>query len=261
MAFDVSKFLALTALIATTGYACSSTDKDKAEPGDGGGAPGTAGVTGKSGDAGAPNGVGGASSDVGGAGGAAVANGGADLGGASLGGEGGQGVVGECIGVLSAGGAGGAAADADPSLEDLCAALYDITCAASAEDLAPADVVCEGVRYSALPAVAIQVADCLKALSAADACDNAKTAACFTDLVGKGCENPDAASACAAIHGTCDEASVTDCVKVANLVNGDNAFEALTGCMDPAAEGWYDPDFTGTCTERLDYCAGVRLLK
>ncbi len=265
MAFDVSKFLALTALIATTGYACSSTDDDKA--GDGATA-GTAGV-GKSGDAGAADGVGGGKSEAGGNGGALPSNGGATLdnggaspsnGGATLGGAGGQADGGECLGMLSAGGAGGAAADADPSLEDLCADLYSVTCAASAEDFAPADIVCEGVRERALPAVAIQVAACLKGLNAAGMCDADESAACFTDLVGQGCENPDAAAACTAIHGNCAAVSVADCVKVANLVGSDH-YEAFTGCMDPANEGWYEPDFTGTCSERLDFCAGVRLPK
>ncbi len=263
MAFDVSKFLALTALIATTGYACSSTDKDQPATDDGG-APGTAGVTGKSGDAGAANGVGGGGVDVGGQGGATLAEGGAAVGGAVQGGQGGQGVVevGECLGMLSAGGAGGAAAFVEPSLEDLCNAFYDLVCDGAAEgELAPVFNVCNSVAYRALPAVALKVADCLTALSVLDQCDAAKTSACLTDLFGLGCENPAAPTACTAIHGNCAAVSVADCVKVANLMQDDYDYEALTGCMDPGSESYFDPAFTGTCSERLDYCAGSQLVK
>jgi hypothetical protein len=253
MAFDVSKFLALTALIATTGAACSSTD-DKPE-----GSAGTtgAGTAGKPGDAGSSSQGGSAASagqNAGGEGGGyAGESSEPELGGAGgNGGDGGQAGSEECVGPLL--GAGGGA-DVDPSLEGLCLDFWDATCPAS-EDEAPTYKVCEGVKERATPGVAVKVAECLKALSTADACDESKVAACFTSLVGKGCINPDADAACASVHANCGAVTVESCKKTANLVEN---YEALTGCMDPGDEGWYEPEFTGTCVERLEYCAGVRL--
>jgi hypothetical protein len=264
MAFDVSKFLALTALIASTGAACSSTDKDKATPG-GGGSPaaGTSGSAGQpGGQAGAADaGNGGAAAGNAGEGGAPVAGGvgGESLGGAGAGGVGGAGGAdaGECLGSLAVGGAGGADAGVEPSLEGLCMDFFDTVCAGS-EDFAPSYTVCEGVKERGQPAVAVAVADCIKTLSAEDACDDAKVAACFTGLEGKGCANPDAASTCASIKTNCAEVNLASCEKIADLVSPD-MYEGFTGCMDPTDEGWYDPGFVGTCVERLDNCAGLRL--
>jgi hypothetical protein len=45
---------------------------------------------------------------------------------------------------------------------------------------------------------------------------------------------------------------------VVDLV-GPDWFAAFTECMDPSIEGFYNPDFAGTCAERLENCAGVVL--
>jgi hypothetical protein len=267
MAFDVSKFLALTVLIAGTGAACSSTDK-KDEPAGGAGTSGSAGQSsaGKSnnqaGAADAGNG-GAAAGSAGEGGGPAAGGGGAGAGGESLGGGGAGGATdtGECLGALALGGAGGAGgAGVEPSLEGLCMDFFDVVCAASPEDYPPSYTVCEGVKERAQPAVAVAVRDCIKALSADDACDGAKVAACFTKLEGKGCANPDGAAACTAIQARegCDTINPASCEKIADLVSPD-MFDAFTECMDPSIEGYFDTSFTGTCGERLDSCAGVSL--
>jgi hypothetical protein len=262
MAFDVSKFLALTALIAGTGAACSSTDKD--EPAGGAGTSGSAGENsaGKSGNqAGAADaGNGGAAAGSAGEGGGPAA-GGAGAGGESLagGGAGGAPDTGECLGSLALGGAGGAGSGVEPSLEGLCSAFADTVCA-GIEDFAPSYKVCAGVMERAQPAVAVAVADCITALSAEDVCDGPKVAACFSKLEGKGCANPDGAAACTAIQARegCDVINLASCEKIADLVSPD-MFQAFTECMDPSIEGWFDTTFTGTCAERLDTCAGVSL--
>jgi hypothetical protein len=259
MAFDVSKFLALTALIAGTGAACSGTDKE--EPGQGGtSGSGTSGSAGKSTQGGAGAGVAGAAAGNGGdAGGAPAAGaGGAALGGADAGGAGGAGgaaEVGECLGGLTEGGAGGAPA-VEPSLEGLCMDYFGSVCAGS-EDDPPSYTVCEGVKDRAQPAVAIAVEECISKLSAADACNYAKVAACLTSLAGNGCANPNSATACATIKTHCDQVDVASCEKIADLVNPE-LFDGFTGCMDPTDEGSYEPSFTGTCVARLDFCAGAR---
>jgi hypothetical protein len=262
MAFDVSKFLALTALIASTGAACSGADKEESGKGGTSGS-GTSGDAGKATQGGADNGVGGAAAgnggDAGDVGGAAGA-GGAALGGAA--GAGGAGEVGECLGSLAEGGAGGAggAPAVEPSLEGLCMDYFDVVCAASPEDYAPSYKVCEGVKERGSPAVAVAVEACISALSAADACDGAKVSACFTDLAGQGCKNPASAAACTTIKGRdgCDAVELVGCKKIVDLV-GPDSFDAFSECMDPSIEGFYDPDFAGTCEERLQNCAGVFL--
>lgn len=265
MAFDVSKFLALTALIATaTGAACSSTNDSPADNGDG--AAGSS-QSGSGNEAGAPD-PGSAGSESGGGtgdgmGGAGAGEGGGALGGApvgggSAGGEGGVSGSAECLGTPAAGGAGGAGGDVEPSLEDLCMDFFEPKCEASAEDYDPSYKVCEGVKSMGLPVVAMAVASCLKALSVTDACDAAKVAACFTDLVGTGCVAPDTEATCVAINANCDAVSVAKCQEYADLV-APAMYEGLAGCMDPGDEGWYDANFVGTCAERLDNCSGVKL--
>jgi len=264
MSFDVSKFLALTVLIAGTGAACSSTDNGT-EPSKGGSSSGgRSGDGGQSPQGGVADGLGGAaagSAGVAGEGGATLAGaGGVSLGGTEAGGAGGAGGtpdVGECLASLAEGGAAGAPA-VEPSLEGLCMDFFETVCAASPEDFAPSFNVCEGVKERGTPAVAVAVADCIKALSADDQCDGAKVAGCYTALEGRGCANPDGEAACAFIKTKCAEVDVAACRKIADLVSRDMT-EALQGCMDPADEGWYDPSFVGTCVARLDNCAGVRL--
>jgi|GEM_PF-5834949 len=259
MAFDVSKFLALTVLIASTAAACSDSDKDTQGSNGGSSGKGTSGNAGEPAQAGndsvggAAAGAGGDTTEVGGA--PAAGAGGATLGGAEAGGAGGATDVGECLGALAEGGAGGAPA-VDPSLEGLCMDYFDTICAGS-EASAPSYTVCEGVKDRAQPGVAVAVEDCISKLSAADACDYPKVATCLTSLAGKGCANPNSATACATIKTHCDEVDLASCEKIADLVNPD-LFEGFTGCMDPTDEGWYEPAFTGTCVERLDFCAGAR---
>jgi hypothetical protein len=159
---------------------------------------------------------------------------------------------------LAVGGAGGAAA-VEPSLEDLCAAFYETDCGQEGV-IAPSYMVCSGVMYTGEPAVAVAVADCITALSLADQCDSAKVAACFTSLEGKGCVKESSAPACAAIKARegCDAIDLATCEKIADLVGADG-YEGFTACMNPTEEGWYDPDFTGTCAQRLENCAGVKI--
>lgn len=262
MAFDVSKFLALTALIASTGAACSGTDSDE-EPSKGGSSgSGTSGDAGQSTQGGGNDGVGGAAAgnggDAGNLGGAAGGVGGESLGGTEAGGAagaGGSADFGECLGELAEGGAAGAPA-VDPSLEGLCSDYFSTICPGSEED-APSYTVCAGVRDRAQPGVAVAVADCISKLSATDACDYAKVTACLTGLAGKGCANADSATACATIKTNCDAVDVASCEKIADLVKPEQ-IEGFTGCMDPTDEGWYEEAFTGTCVERLDFCAGAR---
>lgn len=260
MAFDVSKFLALTALIASTAASCSSTDSDK-EPSKGGSSgSGSSGDAGQSTQGGGDDGVGGAAAGNGGdaVGGAAAGAGGAALGGAEAGGAGGvggEGGAGECLGALIEGGAGGAPA-VDPSLEGLCMDYFDSICAGS-EEAAPTYTVCEGVKERAQPGVAVAVEECISKLSSEDICNYTKVAACLTSLAGQGCPNPDSATACATIKTHCDEVDVASCKKLADLVSPDR-LETFTACMDPSDEGSYEEAFIGTCVERLDFCAGAR---
>jgi hypothetical protein len=254
MAFDVSRFLALTVLIAATGAACSGTDDKDNETNDGGEAgSSTSGKAGQGNDS--------AGGDAGGAGGAA-ANGGAGgdktaagAGGESLGGAGGAGgaEVGECLGSLAEGGAGGEPG-VEPSLEDLCGAFFD-TCP-GAENLPASYSACEGVRHHVTPGVAVAFADCITALSTDDQCDEVKVTECFTDLRGRGCSNPGGATACVSITGNCELVTEAECLQVLDLV-GEDMTDAVKGCMDPADEGWYNENFGGSCAERLDYCAGL----
>lgn len=264
MAFDVSKFLALTVLIAGTAAACSGSDKEDNETAGGKAGSSTSGKAGQGNDASgadaggnggaAAGGQGGDKTVAGGAGVGGEAIGGADAGGA--GGAGGAAVVGECLGELAAaGGAGGAGVE--PSLEGLCSDFYQLDC--SDEDIAPSYYVCERTRARTKPAVAVAVADCLSALSAADQCDDAKVSACFEGVKGRGCANAEGAAACAVMkaYTDCDAIDLAKCEDIADLISAE-AFEGFTGCMDPNNEGWYE-DFAGTCVERLDRCAGLVL--
>jgi hypothetical protein len=272
MAFDVSKFLALTVLIAGTGAACSSEDKE--DPDNGGGKP-AAGAPDK-GDAGSPDtGVGGSGMGKGGEGavggeggelglgGVAAggrAQGGAAQGGTDQGGSGGDSSPDSCISnaeLMGEGGAGGATAlDVDPSLEGLCMDFFELECPGAEGEYAPAYDVCEGVKLRGLTAVAVRVAECLTALGEAGQCDDAQASACFGELVGKACENTDSTAACTAIRTTCTDepASAADCKEIANLVDP-TMFDDLKGCMDPAEEGVFDELFEGNCSERLSACA------
>jgi hypothetical protein len=267
MAFDVSKFLALTVLIAGTGAACSGDDQP--DPDNGGGNPaagspdkGDAGSPSK-GDGGAGNGKAGEGS-LGGEGGEVAAGGyatgGSAEGGSGQGGSGGDGSTDTCISnaeLMGEGGAGGASAlDVDPSLEGLCMGFFQLECPGAEGEYAPAYDVCEGVKLHGLTAVAVRVADCLTALGETGQCDVAQASACFGDLVGKACENPDSTAACEVINTTCtgEPVSVAACKQVANLVNAD-MYDDLKGCMDPAEEGVFDELFEGNCSERLTACA------
>lgn len=256
MAFDVSKFLALTVLIAATGAACSGSDDKDNETTDGGEAgSSTSGKAGQGNDS--------AGGDAGGAGGASAASGGAGgdktaagAGGESLGGAGGAGgapEVGECLGSLAEGGAGGEPG-VEPSLEDLCGAFFD-TCP-GAENLPPSYSACEGVRHHVTPGVAVAFADCITALSTDDQCDEVKVTECFTGLKGRGCTNPGRVAACASITSNCEFVTEAECLSVLDFVSEDMS-DAVKGCMDPADEGWYNPNFGGSCAERLDYCVGL----
>lgn len=266
MAFDVSKFLALTVLIAGTGAACSSDDKE--DP-NGGGSAGktTAGAPDKGGDAGADNGGAGngkaGEGSLGGEGGGTSTDGGmTSVGGIDGGGAGGDGPTEPCLSnalLMGEGGAGGAGAlDVDPSLEGLCSDLYDIGCPSLEGEQSPAYTICEGIKDKGLTITALTVGECLTALSPADRCDPAKSAACFDNLVGKACVVPDSTEPCEAIHTTCTDepVSVSECRKVADLLNPESYIN-LTGCMDPADE---DADIWSSvvetkCSERLVACA------
>jgi len=256
MAFDVSKFLALTVVIAAAGASCTVADEKDNEPTGGTAGTSTSGSAGQGNDAAGADagGDGNAAGGNGGAGG--VDAGGAGAGGVALGGAGGAGgtpEVGECLGSLAEGGAGGEPG-VEPSLEDLCGAFFD-TCP-GAENLPASYSACERVRHVVTPGVAVAFADCVAALSTDDQCDKVKVTECLTGLQGRGCANPDGEAACASITSNCELVDATTCGKVLDLVGVDST-EMVTGCTDPADEGWYNVNFQGSCAERLDYCSGL----
>lgn len=258
MAFDVSKFLALTVLIAGTGAACSGTD-DKDDDNNAGGESGssTSGKAGQGNDAAGADAGGNGGAVAGGEGGGKTA-GGAGAGGEAVGGGGAGGapIVGECLGPLIVGGAGGAGSDVEPSIEGLCDDLYD-SCP-SAEAPVAGYQLCQGVAYRGTPGVAVAVHDCITELSATDKCDTAKVTACYTDLQGRGCANPGGEAACTSIKANCAAVELADCRKILDLVSEEST-EAVTGCMDPGDENWYSDSFEGTCVERLDACSGIEI--
>jgi len=248
MTFDVSKFLALTALLATAGIgtaACSSSNDDS----DGSG--GTSGSGGKS-SGGEGGSVDGGAGNTGGQGGATDGVGGA---------AGGEGGLGGTAGAAAEGGAGGEGAEEcvenDPSYEgDPCADLPDTKCDGAAEDaLNPFSDSCYST-YNTNTNTRLAYAACLAGKDACDADSADVAAACWSTVAAQACPVEGAAAACTTVVGTCSTGLTTGaCTDMLDAVAILDA-EYLGSCMDPAGE-YYDESLVGDCKVRLAECAGV----
>jgi hypothetical protein len=267
MTFDVSKFLALTALLAGAGVgtaACSSDSNDGAASGGTGGKGGTA--------SGGSNSHAGSSSDNQGGHGGQVPEGGAA---GSLNGAGEGGAAAGAGGAAggSVGGAGGATGEAgaggatecfahDPSYEnDPCADLPVTDCDAATEGLLNPYYDTCSKSGNANSAARIKYADCVLAEDANE-CDVGApqvAADCWAEAVVNLCPVEGAATACAAVVGTCSTGLSADtCTKMLNtLAVPDDAY--ITSCMDPAGE-FFDELFEGDCKARLAACSYVPAL-
>jgi hypothetical protein len=259
MTFDVSKFLALTALLASASIgsaACSSNDdKDGA-----GGSSGSGGKT-----TGGSSGAGGKASSGEGGGGSDAVGGNADVGGGggAEGGVGGEGGLGGAAGAAAgAGGAGGEGGNPecllnDPAYEDdPCADLPDTQCDGAAEgDLNPLRDSCYAT-YNANTNMRAAFYYCLEGKEEC-ATDSAEVAAsCWSQIASLSCGVEGAAATCTAVVGTCNTGLTTQtCTNMLDTVAELNA-PYLESCMDPAGES-YDELFVGDCKARLAVCAGV----
>ncbi len=258
MKFDVTKFLALTAVIGSTAAACSTTQVDTDGNGGTGGSGETDGSVGSGGSSaagsgGQAGGGGGLAGSGGLAGGGGLAGSGGLAGGGGLagfGGEGGAGGSEPCLAsgpLVGEGGEGGG----DPGLEGLCSDFYGFDDCAS-ESLNPRYELCESLKSMAEPSVAVTGAECIEALGEADHCNREKIEACATDLVGKACEKPSSATTCVAIHGNCGDVSEADCQAFLDMYQ-EATHAYISDCMDPSGES-FDETFEGSCSDRLYRC-------
>lgn len=260
MTFDVTKFLALTAVLAGASIgaaACSSNSND--DNGDNGGSSGSAGSSsgsnaggdnnngaGSSAYAGQSNGLGGEGGALGGSGGAAggANTAGADTGGAATAGAG-------------SGGEGGAEAClADAAFEgDPCADILDTKCDGAEEGFYnPFYDLCWASGGSNMT-VRLAFAACLEGDECAETAA-ASAQACWSAAASNACPKEGAAAACTTMLGTCTDGGLTqaDCVKMVN--NYTYELDFVPECLDPNAEG-FDDFFVGDCKERLAKCIGV----
>jgi hypothetical protein len=265
MTFDVTKFLALTAVLAGAGIgaaACSSNGNDgEGENGGSGGSAGSSSGSNSGGDSGAAgssayagqgNGLGGEGGALGGsgAGGAGQCAAGApsqscnDTGGASTGGAGagGEGGAQSCL-------ATDAAYEGDP-----CADIPDTKCDGAEEGFYnPFYDICAASGGSNTT-VRVAFAECLEGDVCADTA-SAEAAACWSTLAAQACPVEGTAAACTTIVGTCsDGLTAAACTKMLNVYT--EAIEFVPDCMDPNAEA-YDELFVGDCKARLSACTGV----
>ena len=253
MKFEVNKFLALTAALATAAAAaagCSATDKKAVD--DVGGAGNTAGASGApdEGKAGASEGgetSAGGQAGEGGAGGS-LTEGGAGGSFAEGGAAGGSNF--ECIGELV--GAGGAADEGAPGP---CEFWYGLSAPDCGGELNPPGDLCYDLNAYTRPAVVAAFNDCAKALSNNSQCAEQTVYGCATQLVGMGCKQDTTADACALVATLCTDTALSNCPGVMNLANAD-AVGAIEDCMDPTGES-FDETFDGTCDQRLLRCARV----
>ena len=239
--FEVNKFLALTAALATAAAAaagCSSTDKKAVQ--DAGGMANDAGSGGAADDGKAGESAGGVTNAAGTAGAA-----GSNEGGAAGFGEGGAaGSPGEaCIADLV--GAGGAADEAGP-----CDVWYAPDAPDCGNEIVLAGEVCYDLASVARPAVVARFNACATAL---DSCVAKNVYACAQNLVDKGCAQDTTAVACTQIASTCKDTPLSDCAAVLDLASPDGV-SIIEDCMDPAGES-YDALYEGNCDQRLIHCA------
>lgn len=273
MTFDVTKFLALTAVLAGASIgaaACSSSDKDG--EGDNGGSSGSSGSSSGS-NAGGDNSAAGASayagqsSGLGGEGGA----GGSNAGGAGLCAYAGESGRGNCddTGGASPGGAGAGSGGeggaqsclaTDAAYEGApCADIPDTKCDGAEENFYnPFYDMCEA-SSGTNTAVRLEFIACLQGDECAEtAAASAQT--CWSTAAAKACPVEGAPAVCTTILGTCVDGGLdaADCTKML-----DNAttygLDFVPECMDPNAEG-FDDAFVGDCKERLARCTGVPAL-
>ncbi len=246
MKFEVNKFLALTALLATataSAVGCSSTDAKQA-PSTGGGEGGEAGSVEPSAGSGA----------VAPEGGAAGALGEAGQGGTSEGGEGGTpGAAGAptemCIGEIV--GQGGAAEEGTTPC-DLWGAAGAPDCG-NESGLNFAGEGCLELYNTGVyrPSVIDAYNTCATKL--ADTCDQDGVIGCANGLIGQGCAEDTTTEACALVASYCP--TVTNCTGVMNLLTPEGQV-AVADCMDPASENYaaYTAD---DCNVNLKYCANL----
>jgi hypothetical protein len=268
MTFDVTKFLALTAVLAGASIgagACSSSSNDG--EGDTGGSSGSSGSSSGS-NAGGDNSAAGSSayagqsSGLGGEGGA----GGTSSGGAGLCAYSGESGRGNCddTGGASPGGAGAGSGGEgggesclapDAAFEgDPCADVPDTKCDGAEENFYnPFYDICAASGGSNT-SVRLAFAECLEGdVCAATAAASATE--CWSTLAARACPVEGAAAACATIVDTCSDGLTAEaCTKMLNVYT--DALEFVPDCMDPNAEG-YDELFVGNCKERLAACTGV----
>jgi len=255
MKFDVAKFLALTAVLASSGgVAAGCSDTDGGETDSQAGSSSSAGESNKGGSS-----TGGSSTQVGGADGQAgesVAGANGANGGAQAGGAGGA----ATNGGEASGGAGGAGIQCllhDPSVESPCADAGPQTDCAT-EDVNAFLGHCSNLLF--VPSVEVQngiIADFLQCgLDATiDPCSTVDAAACWRAARGKGCTTDEVTTACESIATLCDTAGARVCgPRLAQVAPASHP--TVVDCMDPAGEN-YDAAFLGNCTERLDACLGI----
>lgn len=261
MTFDVSKFLALTGLLASASIvsaACSSTDDDDGSGGSGGTAGKSSGGSASAGKSGSGDGGVGAAANEAGAGN----SGGSGEGGAQ-GNEGGLGGLGGAAGGAEAGGAGaggggsGECLPHDPSYEDdPCLEVPDLKCDGADEGARnPFYDSCQALYRANINAQVAYV----QCLEGKDECatDSAEVAAdCWSQVAARTCPVEGAADVCTTVVGTCSTGlSQSKCVDMLDTAAElDTSY--LASCMDPAGE-FYDDTLEGDCTTRLAACAGV----
>jgi hypothetical protein len=254
MTFDVTKFLALTAVLAGASIgaaACSSNSSD--DNGDNGGSSGSAGSSSGS-NAGGDNSAAGSSAYAGGTGlagegGASGGAGGSNAAGADTGGAATAGA--------GAGGEGGAEAClADAAFEgDPCADILDTKCDGAEENAYnPFYDLCAASGGTNMT-VRLAFVACLEG----DECAGTAAAsaqACWSTAAAKACPKEGAAAACTTMLGTCTDGGLNaaDCEKMLN--NYTEVLDYVPECMDPNAEGFEDT-FVGDCKARLARCTGV----
>jgi hypothetical protein len=252
MTFDVSKFLALTALLAgagVSGAACSSSGGDDAQGGKSSG--GNSSHAGSSNDAGGNTsdvtegggaGVGAAGGATGGVGGASDGGGGAAGGGGGMGGEAGAGGSAECL-------------THDPAYEDdPCASLPATDCDPSSEGLLnPYQDSCYQT-YGAKSGVRMAYVDCVQGKDECATNAEATAASCWAKAAAAACPVEEADATCTTVVSTCATGlTAATCKK---MLNASAMLDAayVTSCMDPAGEFW-DDLFVGDCTARLANCS------
>lgn len=264
MTFDVTKFLALTAVLAGASIgvsACSDSNKDDTETNGG-----TAGTGGES-SAGETS-VGGSPSNA--AGSSAQTNDGgvAGEGGATVGVAGGAGgddggLVGGAAGATAGGAGGEGGAEAclmtDAAYEgDPCATIPETQCDGAEEGSLNAFADTCAASWGANTAVRLAFADCFEGDVCAETAA-ADAAACWRAAAAKACPFEAAATLCTTVVGTCGtgltEATCTTMIDTTAMVD----FTYVPECMDPNAES-YDQLFEGDCKARLAACAGVPAL-